>query len=167
MLAIMSENVVNVGFVTCSEDNHEVCDHFGITESKVCLFPNIKENKHNYYEISGADQSVEAKHIFKAVLSKLPNVRKLSHKDIKSIWDELTSDQLANPWIIEFTSSDKDVESNQLEAKRLISLMSGQNVNLGKVLCDKEPKACSQFYIQKKPSFGVLKAGPTYELYHG
>ncbi|CAG2112303.1 unnamed protein product, partial [Medioppia subpectinata] len=94
MVAIMLENVVNVAQVNCDSSNdNEVCEHFGITESKVALFADINEDHRNYFEIAGADQSIEAKHIFKAVLSKLPNVRKLSAKDVKTIWDELSDDR--------------------------------------------------------------------------
>ena len=163
----MLENVVNVGLVFCDNNHKEVCDHFGVHESKVALFPDIKEDKQNYYQIIGADQSVDAKHIFKAILSKLPNIRKLAQKDLKLIWDELSTDPMAKPWIVEFTTVDKDIESSQMESKRLISLLSDQNIAVGKVFCDKDPKACSQFYIHKHPSYAVLKNGANYELYHG
>ena len=167
MLSVMLDNVVNVGLVFCDIQDREVCDHFGVSDSKVALFPDIGKDPQNYYEIIGADQSVDAKHIFKAVLSKLPNVRKLNQKDLKSVWDGLTDEPTANPWIVEFTTTDKDLESNQLESKRLVSLLIDQNIAVGKVFCDKEPKACTQFYIQKYPSYAVLKSGPNYELYHG
>ncbi|CAG2182364.1 unnamed protein product, partial [Oppiella nova] len=121
----------------------------------------------NYAEIVGADQSVEAKHIFKAVLSKLPNVRQLSAEDLKTIWKDLSDNPSAEPWIVEFTTTDKDSEANQMETKRLMSLLSDENISVGKVFCDQELKACSQFYIHKHPSIAVLKSGANYELYHG
>jgi hypothetical protein len=162
----MLEKLVNVAQVYCDSNEKSVCEHFGIWESKIALYPNIKKDPLNYYQISAGDSSIEAKDIFNAVLAKLPNIRKLSQKDLKSLMEGLSNaNAISHPWIIQFTTTEKDIESHQIEMKRLISLLP--EVNVGKVYCDKEPKACSQFFIQKYPSFVVIKTDAIYEIYHG
>ncbi|XP_054166340.1 dnaJ homolog subfamily C member 10-like [Oppia nitens] len=167
MVAIMLENVVEVAQVFCDSDDKQVCDHYGIHESKIALFQDISGDHHNYFEIANSDQSVEAKQIFKAVLAKLPNVKKLSTKELRTVWHNLGTDLSTDPWIVEFTLSDEDKEVNQYETKRLAALVGDESLNVGKVFCDREPQACSQFFISKYPTIAVLNAGPTYELYHG
>lgn len=162
----MLKQLVNVAEISCSNDDKSICEYFKASESMIALYPNISENRHNYYEISSGDSFADAKTLFVSISAKLPNIKKLSSKQLKAILEELKSPSATTkPSILVFTSTNDDNELNQIEMKRLSALLP--DINIAKVYCDKEINLCSQFYIKKFPTIIVLKLGLTYEVYHG
>lgn len=160
----MLDGLANVGEANCKLNGKLACDYFQIRDSKVVLFNNLSD-KENYFEIIEFDKSIDAKDIFKNVLTKLPHIKKLSHKEVKQILQDLKSDIESHPWLFYFSNSDLDHDNFQIEMKRLPSLL--MDVNIGKINCSVDGKICSQFHINKYPSFAVIKKGSTYEIYHG
>lgn len=153
-LAAILEGMVSVATINC-----DLLRSFG-ENSTPCgvIFKPIDLMASN---VAHVVESLDGKEIVKEVLDYLPNEEVISWDTLKSIRENITAGK-ESPWLLHFVkSSDKE----NLEFRKLPSLLPEMHV--GKLNCDQQVDACTEFYIHKYPSFVVLKKEGGHEIYHG
>ena len=136
-LAIMLNNLVRVGFVTCNSrnDNNRVCSILKPKKSSPIVFyydlpsQNDLQTKadnelHDLAKASEALHTADYKQIAKIVLSYLPDIQMLDDVQFKNVLDNLkdVNNKDEKPWLIQFVSAyQPNVED--LELKKLPSIL--------------------------------------------
>lgn len=165
----------NVLELTCNDNEKEICKHFDISESKVVLFSNIKEDPKNYIEISTRDSVIDVSEVFKRIISHFPKIEFLTKKELTLLNDCVLVDskssdcELISNWIIVFCRTNEESNSIlDIELKSFVSFMPETKVR--KVLCSDQSSSktvCQKFSIKTYPKVYAFKNSAFFEPYFG
>ncbi|CAH1105266.1 unnamed protein product [Psylliodes chrysocephalus] len=104
----------------------------------------------------------DTKDILENVLVNLPNPEIVNEEKFKEIRSELRTES-GKPWLLCFYLG-AATELNLL-LKRLPPLIP--DINIGLVHCGKSSALCSSLHVVRYPTWGALKVGGAFEIYHG
>lgn len=102
LLSYKLQNLLQIINLDCKVNGSMICEHFGLHQSKVALFPDVSTNVRNYYEILNIEddlqddvdndqnmddqfQFAKIENLIKKVLNKFPKIEKLNSLESKML----------------------------------------------------------------------------------